>query len=352
MTSPHRDSKDVSEKDEINMEHVDGIQPSNSNPQNSDFKDSRDILWSRIDEQSTLIYTLKKRADETLVRYQALQQVNSDLEDQLALCQKELEDERKRADMLKSRFTDLAANNQGIIHFMEEHKNQNMELKEEVKRLQLENDSLFSQKLHDKEMLVKKLLQENKLLRDKCTANEQKFSEKIAESESNLREQAVQHRVKELSLLDQLLDAQNQQRNAEESCEDLKLKLSEAQEEHALKETSLKETIAHLTCERKKLLDISMERGKSIQEKQEKIQEMETKWKNEEKAKIEAQKRFALDAKAVDIDTRVKYLQNALDKSMSELQKLNEDFDAFKEHSNNLLTQEKNLNQKLRHVIG
>uniref|UniRef100_A0A3B3UVQ3 Zgc:172182 n=1 Tax=Poecilia latipinna TaxID=48699 RepID=A0A3B3UVQ3_9TELE len=272
MTSPHRDSKDVSEKDEINME-----------------VHSRDILWSRIDEQSTLIYTLKKRADETLVRYQALQQVNSDLEDQLALCQKELEDERKRADMLKSRFTDLAANNQGIIHFMEEHKNQNMELKEEVKRLQLENDSLFSQKLHDKEMLVKKLLQENKLLRDKCTANEQKF-----------REQAVQHRVKELSLLDQLLDAQNQQRNAEESCEDLKLKLSEAQEEHALKETSLKETIAHLTCERKKLLDISMERGHQSAE-------------------------------------RLVFLQ---------------DFDAFKEHSNNLLTQEKNLNQKLRHVIG
>uniref|UniRef100_A0A3B3VWL6 Zgc:172182 n=1 Tax=Poecilia latipinna TaxID=48699 RepID=A0A3B3VWL6_9TELE len=236
------------------LPHVDGIQPSNSNPQNSDFKDSRDILWSRIDEQSTLIYTLKKRADETLVRYQALQQVNSDLEDQLALCQKELEDERKRADMLKSRFTDLAANNQGIIHFMEEHKNQNMELKEEVKRLQLENDSLFSQKLHDKEMLVKKLLQENKLLRDKCTANEQKFSCLMLKINREMLRKVVKV--------------------------DNSLKLSEAQEEHALKETSLKETIAHLTCERKKLLDISMERGKSIQE-------METKWKNEEKAKIE-----------------------------------------------------------------
>uniref|UniRef100_A0A3P9N4D4 Zgc:172182 n=1 Tax=Poecilia reticulata TaxID=8081 RepID=A0A3P9N4D4_POERE len=236
----------------------------------------------------------KKRADETHLRNQALQQINSDLEDQLALCQTELKDERKRADLLKSRFTDLAANNQGIIHFMEEHKTQNVELKEEVKRLQLENDSLFSQKLHDKEMLVKKLLQENNLLRDKCTTNEQKFSE------SKLREQAVQHRVKELSLLDQLLDAQNQQKNAEESCEDLQLKLSEAQEEHALKETSLKETVAHLTCEKKKLLEISMERDYQSTE-------------------------------------RVVFLQ---------------DFDAFKEHSNNLLTQEKNLNRKLRHILG
>lgn len=156
-------------------QNADGIQPSNTNPQNSDVKDSREMLWSRIDEQSTLIYTLKKRADETLLRYQALQQINSELEDQLALCQKELQGERKRADMLKYRFTDLAANNEGIINFMEEHKNQNVMLKVENKRLQLENDSLFSEKLHDKEMLVKKLLQENKLLRDKCTANEQEF---------------------------------------------------------------------------------------------------------------------------------------------------------------------------------
>ncbi|XP_023192781.1 coiled-coil domain-containing protein 89 [Xiphophorus maculatus] len=334
------------------MENADGIQPSNTNPQNSDVKDSREMLWSRIDEQSTLIYTLKKRADETLLRYQALQQINSELEDQLALCQKELQGERKRADMLKYRFTDLAANNEGIINFMEEHKNQNVMLKVENKRLQLENDSLFSEKLHDKEMLVKKLLQENKLLRDKCTANEQEFSEKITESESKRREQAVQHKVKEVSLLEQLHDAQNQHNNAEESCKDLKLKLSEAQEEHALMETSLKETIAHLNSERKKLLDISIERGKSIQEKQEQIYELETKWRNEEKAKIEAQERFASDAKAVNIDARVKSLQIALDKSMSDLQKLNEDFNAFKEHSNNLLTQEKDLNQKLRHIIG
>ncbi|XP_054888058.1 coiled-coil domain-containing protein 89 [Poeciliopsis prolifica] len=334
------------------MENVDGNQPSNTDPQNSDVKDSSEMLWSRIDEQSTLIYSLKKRADETLLRYQALQQINSELEDQLALCQKELEDERKRADVLKSRFTDLAANNQGIIHFMEEHKNQNVELKVENKRLQLENDSLFSQKLHDKEMLVKNLLQENKLLSDKCTSDEQEFSERIAEIESNLKEQAIQHKVKEMSLLEQLLDSQNQHKNAEECCKDLKLKLSEALEEHALKESSLKETIAHLNSERKKLLDISIERGKSIQQKQEKICELETKWKNEEKAKIEALERFASDAKAVDADTRVKSLQIALDKSLAELQKLNKEFDAYKEHSNNLLTQEKDLNQKLRHIIG
>ncbi|MEQ2226645.1 hypothetical protein ILYODFUR_029380 [Ilyodon furcidens] len=64
------------------------------------------------------------------------------------------------------------------------------------------------------------------------------------------------------------------------------------------------------------------------------------------------QLRFASEAEAINKDRRVKSLQAALDSSMSEFQKLNKDFDAFKEHSTNLLAQEKDLNQKLRHIIG
>ena len=77
--------------------------------------------------------------------------------------------------MLKKRFTDLAANNQAIISFMEEHKNQNTRLKLENERLQSENDSLFSQKLHDREVLVQKLTQEIKLLREKYVNKENEY---------------------------------------------------------------------------------------------------------------------------------------------------------------------------------
>uniref|UniRef100_A0A3Q2Q4H2 Zgc:172182 n=1 Tax=Fundulus heteroclitus TaxID=8078 RepID=A0A3Q2Q4H2_FUNHE len=310
------------------------------------------MLQSRIDEQSTLICILKKRADEMLLRYQAIQKINSELEDQAAQRQKELDSERTRAELLTNRFTDLATNNQAIISFMEEHKNLNTQLKLENRRLQLENDSHFSQELHDKEVLVEKLVQENKLLRDKCTANEKESREKLAGFESRLREQAAQHQAKEMSLQKQLLDAQQLHKEAVESCKELKLKLAEAKEEHKMKEIRMKETITTLTSEKGKLLDISIERGKAIQENQETIKELETKWKKEEKAKIEAQDRFLSEAEAVNIDMRVKSLQAALDRSVSELQKLKKDFDAFKEHSTNLLTQEKDLNRKLRHIIG
>ena len=115
---------------------------------------------------------LKRRADELLLRYQALRKINTELEDKVALCHKELDSERRRSATLEERFRALAANNQAIISFMEEHKHQNAQLKEENKRLQTENDSLFSQKLHDGEVLVQKLTGEMNLLREKNIIDE------------------------------------------------------------------------------------------------------------------------------------------------------------------------------------
>lgn len=77
--------------------------------------------------------------------------------------------------MLEKRFMDLADNNQGIIVFMEEYKNQNAQLIRENKLLQAENDSLFSKKLQDKEAIVQKLMQELKLLTEKHTNKENEY---------------------------------------------------------------------------------------------------------------------------------------------------------------------------------
>ncbi|XP_038157118.1 coiled-coil domain-containing protein 89 [Cyprinodon tularosa] len=334
------------------MEHEENIQSPNESPQTLAAKDlgGELMLQSRIDEQSTLTCILKKRADEILLRYQALQKLNSDLEDQVAQSQKELANERKKSEILATRFTYLADNNQGIISFMKEHKNQNAKLQVENRRLQLENDSLFSKKLQDKEALVEKLVQENKLLREKCALNEKKSREILAGYESKLREKEVQHQAKEESLLKQLIDAQRKHKEALESCNDLKHKLAEAKEEHKLKEIEMTETITTLTRGKGKLLEISRERGKVIQETQEQIQKLERKLKEEEKARVQAQERFASEAETVNADRRVRSLTAALDRSTSELQELQKDFDAFKKYSANLLTQERELNQKLCHI--
>lgn len=133
------------------------------------------MLRSRIDEQSSLIGMLKQRADDVLLRSQALQALNAELEGRVEAHQKELDGERKKGELLKKRFMDLAANNQAIIAFMNDHKEQNSQLKTVNKQLQLENETLFSQKLHDKELLVQKLKQEIKQLTEKQTNKENEY---------------------------------------------------------------------------------------------------------------------------------------------------------------------------------
>lgn len=70
---------------------------------------------------------------------------------------------------------DLADNNQAIIVFMDEYKNQNAQLKVENKQLQAENDSLFCQKLQDKETIIQNLMQEMQELKDRYTSKENEY---------------------------------------------------------------------------------------------------------------------------------------------------------------------------------
>lgn len=70
---------------------------------------------------------------------------------------------------------DLADNNQAIISFMNEYKNQNAQLKLENKELQSENETLFSKKIQDKEVFIQKLLQETKQLAEEYTNKENEY---------------------------------------------------------------------------------------------------------------------------------------------------------------------------------
>ncbi|XP_078117957.1 coiled-coil domain-containing protein 89 [Sander vitreus] len=354
MATPQRNAENVMKVEGNTTQHMDTVRKSLEKRRSISANDATEtgMLRSRIDEQSSLICMLKERADEVLLRCQALQHINTELERRVTDCQTELDSERNRAELLEKRFMDLAANNQAIIAFMEEYKSQNAQLKLENKQLQSENDTLFSQKLQDKEVFVQKQMQEIKQLTEKYTNKEIEYQENLAGCQSKLLEQTAQHQSRATSLLDQLHGAQQQQRDAVEMCNALKLNLQNAEEEHAFKETNLRESITSLTKEKDKLLCLSMERGKVIQEKQEEIQQLETQWKEEKKARAEAEDRFEQEAETVNADVKVKSLQSALDESTTKYEKLKKDFEAFKEHSTNLLLQERELNKKLRHMMG
>uniref|UniRef100_A0A8C6Q5Q2 Uncharacterized protein n=1 Tax=Nothobranchius furzeri TaxID=105023 RepID=A0A8C6Q5Q2_NOTFU len=206
-------------------DHAKSIQMSPGNPETCAVENLANTLQSRIAEQSSLICMLKDRADKTLLQYQAQLKINANLEKHAANYQEKLDREQKK------RSSDLVSSNKAMISLIEEHKNQNVQLKVEYERLQLETDSQFSQKLQEKESLVQKRTEDIELLKEKLTKSENEYRGKLAESESKLKEKVAQHQAKEASLLIKFSEAQQQQREAVETCEDLKLKLEKTKEQ-------------------------------------------------------------------------------------------------------------------------
>ncbi|XP_034042328.1 coiled-coil domain-containing protein 89-like [Thalassophryne amazonica] len=298
-----------------------------------------EMLLSTTEEQSGLINILKQKADELLVRCDAVRELNTELEARVAGYQKDLEQERKRSATLEKRFAVLAANNQAITVFKDEYKKQNAQLRQENRILLSENKTLFSQKLEDKDALIQKLQQELRHLSENYTC-----------LQSQLQEEAAQHQCKEASLRDRLHQAQQQHKDAVELCKVLKLQLQKSEEKHALLEQTMNESIETLKKDKNSLLHLTTEHEKTIQVKQQEMQQLETKCKEEKTARLKAEDRFEREAAAVKKDAKVKSLQCALDVSQTQYNKLKMDFEAFKEHMKDLLAQERLLNATLRHM--
>lgn len=134
-----------------------------------------ELLRSRIDEQSSLICMLKQRADGMLLRCQALEQVNTELQNLQVNMQTELQNEQKKSEQLEQRFMDLTDNHRELINFKDEYKQMNAELMKENKRLREENEKLFSLELQVKEETIHKLSQELSDLTEKCIHSEKEY---------------------------------------------------------------------------------------------------------------------------------------------------------------------------------
>lgn len=148
---------------------------SGEKPQCLPVESAGENLQPRISQQSDVPLYEKESEDEAFSLCQALQRANTELEAQLKQAQKELEIERKRTQTNKERFMDLAKNHRAIIYFMKEYKQQNIQLRVENKELQLENRTLFSKKVQEKEGVIQKLLEENKQLRELYTKKEHEY---------------------------------------------------------------------------------------------------------------------------------------------------------------------------------
>uniref|UniRef100_A0A8D0GZU6 Coiled-coil domain containing 89 n=1 Tax=Sphenodon punctatus TaxID=8508 RepID=A0A8D0GZU6_SPHPU len=350
-SSPPNNRKETESEIEGNMENLqETLEKLRGLPEEE--KGEKALLRSRLHEQSQLICILKKRADENNVRCKALEQLNIELEQLKMEDALRLESQTRQVQQLEERFMDLAANHEDMIHFKDEHKRQNMQLREENKRLWQENQSLFCQPLREKEAEVLQLTS---------------LGKKLSQELESLKERYAQESRTAKKREEELLGSQSQQASAHsKEADTLRYQLQTLQAKHSQtivhleqvegqqkgESSELKTKLEKVSREKEELLQLTMERGKALQEKQREIQQLEKKLEDMEKARQASEERFETEAAAVDSVLKVQELQRRLDGSERAYSELRMQFDAYKKHSVDLLNKEKELNNKLRHFMA
>ncbi|XP_012370492.1 coiled-coil domain-containing protein 89 [Octodon degus] len=339
------------EEAEMELKELDGLREALANLRglSEEEKSERALLRSRIQEQSQLICILKRRSDDALERCQILELVNQELEEKRAQAAERLKAQSRRAQKLEERFETLAANHELMIRFKDEHKSENVKLREENEKLRLENTTLFSQALKDKEATVvqltvqsEALAQELEALKERCAQDARRAQAREKALLEVQSQQACAHAAEEEQLRRQLQSLQQQHQQAVQQ-------MASASETHGRLSQELQARLQTATREKEELLQLSMERGKGLQSKQAEIRQLEERLEAAELARRQALERFEREAAAVDGSLRVRELQRRVDGIQNAYDELRLQSEAFKKHTLGLLNQERELNAKLRH---
>ncbi|KAM4047092.1 coiled-coil domain-containing protein 89 [Anomaloglossus baeobatrachus] len=309
-----------------------------------DEKTEMGMLRSRLDEQSQLICLLKRRADESLLRCQGLEEDNRQREKRGAETEGLLAAERRRAERLEERFGLLAANHQDMIRFKDEYKRQNEELRAENQRLR---EGTYPE-LEEKERGLQEL---RSRLQAASTGHREQETARRAEIHE-LRERVQELRGQQEAGTGEIGTLHRSLQLSEQTCHQLQEKMRHLEEVQITEQKEAEKKMAALNQEKQKLLNLCMERGRSLQERQREAADITLRLQASEKEQREADERYQRDVAAVDASARVMELNARLADREKELAQLQREFEAYKKHSSDLLAKERELNAKLRHLIG
>ena len=157
-------------------------------------------------------------------------------------------------------------------------------------------------------------------------------------------QQACAHARETEQLRSQLQSLKQQHQQATEQ-------MAKAEQAHSLLNQELQARLQTVSREKEELLQLSMERGKVLQNKQAEIRQLEDKLETADVARRHAVERFEQEAVAVDSNLRVRELQRRVDGIQKAYDELRLQSEAFKRHSLDLLSKERELNAKLRHLF-
>ncbi|KAB1272328.1 Coiled-coil domain-containing protein 89 [Camelus dromedarius] len=348
-----QNEKPENQEEKMEFKELDGLKEALANLRglSEEEKSEKAMLCSRIQEQSQLICILKRRSDEALERCQILELLNTELEEKVMLEAEKLKAKSEHAQKLEERFMTLAANHELMIRFKDEHKSQNVRLREENERLRLENDHLFSQALKDQEAKVLQLTAQSEALAKELQTLKQRCAQDACQAQAREKELLALQRQQACAHTKETEQLRSQLQSLEQQHEQAMEQMAKAEQMQSRLNQELQARLQTVTHEKEELLQLSMERGTVLQNKQAEIHQLEEKLETADVARRRALERFEQEAMAVDSNLRVRELQRKVDGIQKAYDELRLQSEAFKKHSLDLLSKERELNAKLRHLF-
>lgn len=348
-----QNEKPENQEEKMEFKELDGLKEALANLRglSEEEKSEKAMLCSRIQEQSQLICILKRRSDEALERCQILELLNTELEEKVMLEAEKLKAKSEHAQKLEERFMTLAANHELMIRFKDEHKSQNVRLREENERLRLENDHLFSQALKDQEAKVLQLTAQSEALAKELQTLKQRCAQDACQAQAREKELLALQRQQTCAHTKETEQLRSQLQSLEQQHEQAMEQMAKAEQMQSRLNQELQARLQTVTHEKEELLQLSMERGTVLQNKQAEIHQLEEKLETADVARRRALERFEQEAMAVDSNLRVRELQRKVDGIQKAYDELRLQSEAFKKHSLDLLSKERELNAKLRHLF-
>ncbi|XP_074659199.1 coiled-coil domain-containing protein 89-like [Tubulanus polymorphus] len=354
MASSQRNPRELRQMVENSHNDVNEMQANLEKLRNlaSDDKTENAMLRGRIDEQSELIMILKNRSDENIVRSQALEKLNADQERQLREATDALALETMKFRMLEDRFGVLAENHEEMIRIKDEYKRLNEELRRRNEKLKSDNEGLFSEAIVERDEKIGALQTELSRLKTRYADLDSQY--KKIEAEYSTTKAVFDGKWKQ------------QEKNHEKSVSDLRKQLKTAEQELKVTRNRLEaertnkqsmdddsaKKLQQITREKDELLDLCMNRGKIIQDKQTENKKLLSKIEEMEKLVKEMELKFEREAAAVNSNVAVRKMRQDVEEAEKKYNSIVQEYNAYKKHTNSLIQKERDLNAKLRHLMG
>ena len=313
--------------------------------------DDETKLKLRVEQQLDVICSLKC---EVMSRDKENETIRSDLvrigesSSQLTIM---LSQEQKARDLLRDRFDTLAGNHNEMIKLMKGYKRESEQLRQSLSSKELESSVTHKQCLETVSRESEEKSVEIQNLQIKIASMEEKNSD-LSEQGAELKRTVESLSNSELLLRSELCSAREESDVRVLHCE------SKAEESNRLKEKveneniQLKKQLLLVEDERNNMEVRNSQLGEQLSASNVDLERLQIEVRESEEKRRTAENRFKLESEKVTKDLQVSHLREELDEVKQDYSSLESKHQSYKQYANELLEEEKEINNMLKRILS